>query len=46
MTLDAARRNDRHYIGGDFTEHWVTYSRRRVAMNYDVKLPLFEEVSA
>lgn len=40
-TLDAARRTGRHYIGGDFTQHWVTYARRRVALDYDVRLPLF-----
>lgn len=39
-TIDAARRNGRRYIGGDFDAHWVEYARHRVSLNYDVLLPL------
>jgi site-specific DNA-methyltransferase (adenine-specific) len=41
-TLDAARREGRHYIGCDADPHWVKYAQRRVTTPF--ALPLFVEI--
>lgn len=37
-TLDAARQMGRRYIGGDSSQHWATYARKRLALPYTVSM--------
>ena len=43
-TLDAARQERRHYIGGDMSAHWVKVARNRIELPY--MLPLFAQVDS